>query len=73
MNAPLVADSLTVAAPLRRRFAVPRNALVMGALAVAIAVAGLLWLTAPRSSETTDNAYIHADSSAVAPRVGGLV
>ncbi len=73
MNAPLAADMLADAAPVRRRFAVPRNALVMGVVALVVAVAGLLWLTAPRSSETTDNAYIHADSSAVAPRVGGLV
>lgn len=73
MNAPVATDSLVAAMPERRRFAVPRNALAMGAIAVSIAIAGLLWLTAPRSSESTDNAYLHADSSAVAPRVGGLV
>lgn len=57
----------------RKRFAVPRNALVVGLIAVVIAVAGVLWLTAPRSTETTDNAYLRSDSSTVAPKVGGLV
>ena len=73
MNAPIAADTLAAATPVRRRFAVPRGALVMGLLALAIAIAGVLWLTAPRSSESTDNAYLHADSSSVAPKVGGLV
>ena len=57
----------------RKRFAIPRNALVMGSLFALIAIIGILWLTAPRSSETTDNAYLRADSSAVAPRVEGLI
>ncbi|MEO9131374.1 MAG: HlyD family secretion protein, partial [Sphingomonas sp.] len=39
----------------------------------AIAIAGVMWITAPRSSESTENAYLHADSSSVAPKVGGLV
>jgi membrane fusion protein (multidrug efflux system) len=68
-----IADASFVEAPARRRIKVPRNALVVGAMALAVAIAGILWLTAPRSAESTDNAYIHADSSAVAPKVGGLV
>ena len=52
---------------------VPRNALIVGLIALVIAGAGALWLMAPRSSESTDNAYLRADSSAVAPKVGGLV
>ncbi len=68
-----IADVSFVEAPARRRIEVPRNALIVGAIALVIAVAGILWLTAPRSVESTDNAYIHADSSAVAPKVGGLV
>ena len=50
MNAPVTAETLTDATPMRSRFAVPRNALVMGLIALAVAVAGILWLTAPRSS-----------------------
>ena len=75
MNAPFTtadADAGTEI-PIKRRLRVPRNALVMGLAALAVAIAGILWLTAPRSSESTDNAYLHADSSAVAPKVGGLV
>jgi membrane fusion protein (multidrug efflux system) len=68
-----IADASFVETPARRRLKIPRNALVAGAVALVIAIAGILWLTAPRSAESTDNAYIHADSSAVAPKVGGLV
>jgi len=74
MNAPSFADGLTEAnvAP-RQRYALPRNALLIGTIAVIISVAGIVWLMAPRTSESTDNAYLRADSSAVAPKVGGLV
>ena len=70
MNATIAADADP--AP-RKRFAIPRNALFAGVIAAVVAVLGILWLTAPRASETTDNAYLRADSSAVAPRVGGLI
>ncbi len=74
MNAEATIDTETaVELPRRKRFAVPRSALVMGLIALAVAIAGIAWLTAPRSSETTDNAYLRADSSDVAPKVGGLV
>ena len=68
----IAADTATEVAP-KKRFAIPRNALIVGLIAVVIAVAGVLWLTAPASSQTTDNAYVRADSSSVAPKVGGLV
>lgn len=45
----------------------------MGAIALLIALAGVWWLTLPRTSESTDNAYLRADSTAVAARVGGQV
>jgi membrane fusion protein (multidrug efflux system) len=76
MNAPFAAADAETGTEIpmkKRRFAVPRSALAMGLIAVAVAIAGILWLTAPRSAESTDNAYLHADSSAVAPKVGGLV
>lgn len=47
--------------------------LIAAGLAVLIATLGLIYLLAPRSSESTDNAYIKADSTTVAPRVGGMV
>jgi len=43
------------------------------AAAVAVAVAGELFLSAPKSVVSTDAAYIQADSSTVAPKVRGLV
>lgn len=60
-------------APVRRRLALPKKAWKVGLIALAIAAAGIWWLTAPKSAESTDNAYLQADSSEVAPRVGGLV
>jgi membrane fusion protein (multidrug efflux system) len=60
-------------APVKKRFAVPRKAGAVGLIALLVAAVGVWWLTAPRTVETTDNAYLQADASEVAPRVGGLV
>lgn len=60
-------------APVRRRLALPKKAWKVGLLALLIAAAGIWWLTMPRTAESTDNAYLQADASEVAPRVGGLV
>lgn len=65
--------STEAAAEPGRRRRLPRNALVMAGIALVIAVVGVLWLRAPRTSESTDNAYLRADSTAVAPRIGGQV
>jgi membrane fusion protein (multidrug efflux system) len=56
--------------PMRR---LSRHPLIVGGIAALIACAGILWLLSPRVVETTDNAYIRADSAEVAPKVGGLV
>ena len=72
MNAPVTIEA-EAAAPARRRIAVPKKAWKVGLIALAIAAVGIWWLTAPKSAESTDNAYLQADSSEVAPRVGGLV
>jgi membrane fusion protein (multidrug efflux system) len=50
----------------------PRAALAVGA-AVALGAAGTVWILAPKSVESTDAAYVQADSVAVAPKVRGLV
>ena len=68
MNAPVTID-----APVLTRRKLSRNPLIAGAVAVLIALAGIAWLFSPRTSESTDNAYLKADSSSVAPKVGGLV
>lgn len=41
--------------------------------AVALAVLGVLYIVLPNSSESTDAAYVQADSSVVAPKVRGLI
>jgi membrane fusion protein (multidrug efflux system) len=50
-----------------------RRPVIVAAIAAVLAIAGIAWLLAPRTSESTDNAYLQADSTAVAPRVGGQV
>jgi membrane fusion protein (multidrug efflux system) len=57
----------------RRRIALPRRAVTVAAIAILIALAGVWWLTSRRTSESTDNAYLRADSTAVASRVRGQV
>ena len=49
-----------------------RTTLAVGA-AVVIALAGAGFIAMPKASETTDAAYVQADSSVVAPKVRGLV
>lgn len=50
-----------------------RKPLVVGFIALLVALGGIGWLVAPRTAESTDNAYLQADSTAVAPRVAGVV
>ena len=58
---------------LRRPRRLPLRAIgVAGAAAAAIA-AGALWIAAPATSVSTDDAYVKADSTIVAPRVQGLI
>lgn len=68
-----VQTAIEADAPVRRRLALPKKAWKVGLIALAVAAAGTGWLVAPRTSESTDNAYLQADASEVAPRVGGLV
>lgn len=49
-----------------------RTLLVSG-LAIAAAIAGVVWITATPTSESTDDAYVAADATTVAPKVRGLV
>jgi len=50
-----------------------RRPLLVAVVALAIAIVGALWIAAPKRSVSTDNAYLQADSSVVAPKVRGLV
>lgn len=50
-----------------------RRTLLVSSLALALAGGGAVWITARPSSEATDDAYVAADSTTVAPKVRGLV
>ena len=49
-----------------------RTALAVGA-ALVLAVGGAIWIALPKDAESTDAAYVEADSTVVAPKVRGLV
>ncbi len=55
-----------------RRFPVRRTWVVLG-IALVVAAGGSAVILAPASSESTDDAYIGADATTVAPKVRGLV
>jgi membrane fusion protein (multidrug efflux system) len=68
--------SLNVARPKpsRIRFRLPsRRALIASAVALLVAVGGVSMILATPASESTDDAYIGADATTVAPKVRGLV
>ncbi|WP_420381398.1 HlyD family secretion protein [Novosphingobium sp.] len=56
--------------PTRRR--VPRAALAAG-VALIVAAAGAAYILAEPSAESTDDAYVAADTTSVAPRIRGFV
>ncbi len=58
----------------RRRLPRPSRRTVMAStVAIAIAAGGALWITGAPSSQSTDDAYVAADATSVAPKVRGLV
>ncbi len=59
----------------RRRWLSPpsRRTLVVAVVAIAVAAGGSAYIVAPPSHESTDDAYIGADVTTVAPKVRGLV
>jgi membrane fusion protein (multidrug efflux system) len=56
-----------------RRLPFSNRTLIAVCAALAIAAAGAIWIAAPKASESTDAAYIQADSAIVAPKIRGLV
>lgn len=62
----------TQAAP-KRRFAPSRKTVAASAVAIAVAIGGAVWISAEPTSQTTDDAYVAADTTAIAPKVRGLV
>jgi membrane fusion protein, multidrug efflux system len=65
-------DAPTAEATHRRAPFSRRTALAVG-VALAVAAGGAFYIVSPKGSETTDAAYLQADSSVVAPKVRGLV
>ena len=58
---------------LRRFRQLPRRAWIVFTAALVAALGGIAWLTSAPTQVSTDNAYLKADISYVAPRVHGLV
>jgi membrane fusion protein (multidrug efflux system) len=58
----------------RRRFPLPsRRTVIASSVALAVAICGAVWITAAPSTESTDDAYVGADATTIAPRVRGFV
>jgi len=56
--------------------ALPKKAQIVSAVLLAVAVAGVVYFNRPESSasiQSTDDAYVHADFTTVAPQVSGTV
>ena len=65
--------SVPVDVPAAPRASWSRRPVFVAVVALLVAVGGALWIAAPKRSVSTDNAYLQADSSVVAPKVRGLV
>ena len=68
-----MSDSAAVLPIPKPRFSISRKALFAVGTAVAVGVLGAIYIASPKATVATDNAYIQADSSVVAPKVRGLV
>jgi membrane fusion protein (multidrug efflux system) len=67
-------DSTVRPSPLKTGLqAVPKRAVLVAAAAALALLAGAAWITSPASSVSTDDAYVKADTTIVAPKVHGLI
>jgi membrane fusion protein (multidrug efflux system) len=66
-----VAEQVGTSPPRKRRLT--SRTLTVSLMAMLAAGAGIFWIVSPASSQTTDDAYVEADSTNVAPKVRGLV
>lgn len=58
---------------LERLRALPRRAFIVAGAAAAAIILGGAWIASPASSVSTDDAYVKADNTIIAPKVSGLV
>jgi membrane fusion protein, multidrug efflux system len=63
----------TLAPPVVKTRRLPKRALIVAGAALVLALAGAWWIALPPSRVSTDDAYLKADSTIVAPKVHGLV
>ena len=63
----------TLARPKSRLAAIPRRALLVAGAAAVLIAAGAWWIALPPSSVSTDDAYVKANSTIVAPKIQGLL
>jgi membrane fusion protein (multidrug efflux system) len=66
-------DATPAPGPTPRRFKPSHRTLLVAAVAIAVGAGGSFYIAAPPSHESTDDAYIGADATTVAPKVRGLV
>lgn len=67
-------DAITTAAPtLSRTRKLPLRAMAIATGGLAAIAAGAAWIASPATSVSTDDAYVKADSTIIAPKVQGLV
>lgn len=59
----------TIERPKSRLAALPRRAFFIAGAAVVLIAAGAWWIALPPSSVSTDDAYVKADSTIVAPKI----
>lgn len=68
-----MASDTALAATQARRRVPSRRTVIAAGTALVVGTAGVLWIAAPATSQSTDDAYVAADSTSVAPKVRGLV
>ncbi len=73
MTAILDSGDLAPPSRLARLRTLPRRAFVVGLAALVLALTGAYWIALPASSVSTDDAYVKADSTIIAPKVHGLI
>jgi membrane fusion protein, multidrug efflux system len=70
----IYAEDTPRVSPVRKCLAaLPKRALIVGGVALAAILGGAAWIAMPASSVSTDDAYVKADSSIIAPKVQGLI